>query len=148
MTKIVSVYNQKGGAGKTQVSMQLAAIFSTRGYNVLVVDMDRQGTDIRWHGRAPKDKPFPAKVVSYAALADDLVKHLRDIAPHYDLVLIDCPPAIESTVPWTALLVSHLGLIPIMPAMDNIWAAHDAKELGVRAQAKNKQLQLASFVNN
>jgi chromosome partitioning protein len=148
MTKIVSVFNQKGGAGKTQTSMQLGATFALRGYSVLIVDMDRQGTDVRWFGHSPNSSEFPIKVVSYAAFGDDLVKHLRDIAPHFDLVFIDCPPAIESTVPWASLLVSHLGLIPIMPAMDNHWASHDAKQLGLKAQKKNKHLNLACFVNN
>lgn len=148
MTKIISVFNQKGGAGKTQTSMQLGATFALRGYSVLIVDMDRQGTDVRWFGQAPKSSEFPVKVVSYAAFGDELVKHLRAIAPHFDIVLIDCPPAIESTVPWASLLVSHLGLIPIMPAMDNHWASHDAKQLGLKAQKKNKYLNLACFVNN
>ncbi len=40
--KIISVYNNKGGVGKTTISINLAACLDARRYSVLVVDMDEQ----------------------------------------------------------------------------------------------------------
>ena len=69
--KIIVIANQKGGAGKTTVSMQLAGTIG-KSKKVLVVDADPQGTATRWASTADDNKPFLA--------ADDQV-HLFAIDP-------------------------------------------------------------------
>jgi cellulose biosynthesis protein BcsQ len=41
---IISVLNLKGGVGKTTITAHLAAAFSARGYRVLAIDLDLQGS--------------------------------------------------------------------------------------------------------
>lgn len=146
--KIITVFNQKGGCGKTMTTMQLAGFYGSRGLKVFVIEMDGQGTSSLWALQADQESPFPATVLSMAAMGDAFVNKIAPIVQKHDVVLIDCPPAIESRVPWAALLVSDLGLIPVIPVMDNIWASKKAEDLVIDAQQKHRPDLIGAYVLN
>ncbi|AZG17296.1 ParA family protein [Cupriavidus pauculus] len=139
--RIITVFNQKGGCGKTMTCMQLSAAFALRGLRALLVDMDKQGTSTIWAGQAGKERPFPAEVISLAPLREKMLGEIEKRADTYDFIFIDCPPAIESSIPWAALNISDIALIPVIPLMDNVWASREAKELARRAKTENPALQ-------
>jgi len=138
--RIVTVFNQKGGCGKTMTCMQLSAAFALRGLRTLLVDMDKQGTSTIWAGQGGKDRRFPAEVISLAPLREKMLGEIEKRADAYDFIFIDCPPAIESSIPWAALNISDIALIPVIPLMDNVWASREAKELARRAKEENPAL--------
>lgn len=43
MTRIISIANHKGGVGKTTSTASIGAVLSSKGYRVLLVDLDAQG---------------------------------------------------------------------------------------------------------
>lgn len=141
--KLITVFNQKGGCGKTMTSMQIGGTLGLRGMKVLVVDMDRQGTSIIWSSQAPAEQPFPAEVVSLAPLKERMIGELSKRSGSFDFIIIDCPPAIESSIPWAALNIADLGLIPVIPVLDNVWASKEAKALALKAKAENPDLRIA-----
>lgn len=121
--KIISVCNQKGGCGKTTITMALAGAFASRSSRVLVVDGDPQGSASGWSANAAADQPFPATVVNLAHAGKSLPAEVRKMVGDYDLVIMDCPPAVDSPVPQAALLVSDLALIPLIPSPLDVAAA-------------------------
>ncbi len=63
MGNIVTVLNQKGGVGKTTVTLGLASAAGTAGHGVLVVDLDPQASSTWVLGLDPKDVEISAAEV-------------------------------------------------------------------------------------
>lgn len=145
--KILTVFNQKGGCSKTMTSMQLGGTLGLHGVKTLIVDMDPQNTAALWYHEAG-DQPFPAEVMAMAPLKEHFVDKLEALTKKFDLVIIDCPPAIESSIPWISLLVADLAIIPVVPLLDNIWASKAAEELAQKALAHNPTLETCYLVSN
>lgn len=145
--KIVAVFNQKGGCGKTMTSMQLGGTLGQLGVKTMILDMDPQNTAALWFHEANQE-PFPAEVLPMAPLKEHFVDKLEALVKKYDLVIIDCPPAIDSSIPWMALLVADLAIIPVIPVLDNIWASKAAEDLAQKALAHNPQLETLYLVSN
>lgn len=127
--KIVTVLNQKGGAGKSTLSMQLSGTFARRGFKCLVVDADPQGTSTRWAASAADESPFPASVVGLSAAESKVHREVKKFIDDYELIIIDCPPAADSPVPQSALLVSDLALVPVIPSPPDMWASVGIKKV-------------------
>jgi chromosome partitioning protein len=142
MARVFCLVNQKGGCGKTQGTMQIAGELALRGNKVAVVDMDPQGTALTWNSQASDENPFPATVFSLFAVGNKVFSEIRKHSPNFDYIIIDCPPAIESDVPWNVLLCSQLAIIPVFPDMGNIWASKKAVELTDLAKRNNVELKV------
>lgn len=138
--RIVTVVNQKGGCGKTMTAMQLGGACGLLKKRVLIIDMDRQGTSSIWSSQAT-DNPFPATVISLAPQREKMVNELGKFVDDHDLIIFDCPPAIDSSIPWATLQVADIALIPVIPVMDNIWATREAKDLALKAKEYNPTLR-------
>lgn len=145
--KVVTIFNQKGGCGKTTVTIQLAGTLAMRGFQTLVIDMDDQSTATRWASQAPDDEPFPAATMNLAAMGGKVHREVRNHLDNYDFILIDCPPAALSPSPSSAMLISDLAIIPIVPAPADMWASVAAKKLALAAQMTNEQLAIRILPN-
>jgi chromosome partitioning protein len=141
MCSIVTITNQKGGSGKTTVTMGLAGTLALRGQKVLVVDADLQATASRWACAADEDCPFPAAVTGLAAAGPKLHREVKKYVGDYDYILIDTPPAVESSAPQSALLVSDLALVPVIPSPADLWAAQGILTIIESAAVVNEGLK-------
>jgi chromosome partitioning protein len=146
--KIVTVANQKGGCGKTTLTMGLAGTLGVRGHRVLVIDADSQATATRWAAAADDDAPFPATVIGLAATPDKLHREIRKhIHGGYDFIIVDCPPSLESPAPQSAMLVSDLVIVPVIPSPADLWATQGMKRLIEHASALNESLHAIMVAN-
>lgn len=128
--KIIAVICQKGGAGKTNLSVHLATAATLAGYRVGIIDLDPQGTASSWGDIRQADGP---DVVSGQAHA--LPKLIADAeANGADLIVIDTPPQADG-IAGKAAKMADLVLVPIRPA---IWDLQAAKPSLLLAQIAGK----------
>lgn len=141
---VIAIANQKGGAGKTTTTMQLAAGLVRRGYKVLVIDVDAQATAAQWSSIS--DQGFPAGVV---ALPESKNLHLRiaQIGRDYHFILVDSPPSKDNTATARVLPLAHLVIVPIIPSAPDLWATVGIKEAIEQTQIRNPYLQSRLLLN-
>ena len=68
-------------------------------------------------------KTFPASVVGLSAATAKVHSEVKKFVDDYQYILIDCPPAADSPVPQSALLVADLAIVPLIPPPLDVWAA-------------------------
>ena len=146
-SKVITVFNQKGGVGKTAVSMHLAGTLALRGWKTLVIDCDGQGTAVRWAAKAIDETYFLATVCNLSEAGKTLHREIKKFISDYDFIIVDCPPAIESPAPASSLMVSDLALIPLVPAPSDMWASERAKSLVRDAWTFNETLKARTVIN-
>ncbi len=145
--KIITVVNQKGGAGKTTVSMQLAGTIAYKKKKVLVVDTDPQGTATRWAASASDGSMFPAAVIGLSNATAKVHREVKKFIEDYDYIIIDCPPAADSPIPQSALLIADLALVPILPSPLDIWATVGIKHVIDNVLTINEELKARLVLN-
>lgn len=114
---IISFLNQKGGVGKTTLSVNVASCLASRGLKVLLVDADKQGSATTW-ASLRDDTPF--QVVSMAR--ENLAKDVLKLAIDFDATVIDGPPHAEG-IARACIIASDFVALPIEPSGLSTWAS-------------------------
>lgn len=116
---IVSILAQKGGAGKTTISINLARAMKLMGSKVLLVDSDEQGSTRDWNTSAD------GELLNVIALDRPTIdKDIRVVADGYDWIFIDGSPRL-SAMAVSSIKCSDVILIPIQPSPFDLWATED-----------------------
>lgn len=127
--KIITVAQQKGGAGKTTLAAHLALALRTKDRSVALVDIDPQQSLGMW---------FQVRESRYGAEAPGLSvasvqgwrsqQEVQRLARAYDIVIVDSPPHAE-TEARIAVRLADLVLVPLQPSPMDVWACKPTLEL-------------------
>lgn len=119
---VVSMLNQKGGVGKTTLSIHLAAALAAShgGQNVLLVDADPQGSALDWSAQRAVEPLFRVVGLPKPTLHRDIPA----LGQNYAWTIIDGPPRVNDLAR-SAIAASDVVLIPVQPSPFDIWAAQD-----------------------
>ncbi|MFN8771008.1 MAG: ParA family partition ATPase [Neisseriaceae bacterium] len=140
--RVISIVNQKGGVGKSTITINLARAIQRDDASVAVIDCDPQGTTTDWAALNKKHGEF-FPVHHY---------HIKDL-PHrlsefnqYDVVLIDGAPRLEE-LSVAIIKVSDVILMPVTPSPNDVWASLSFVDL-VKERMKVKPDLRAAFIVN
>lgn len=113
--KVVAILNQKGGAGKTTISTNLACALQRKGKRVILIDSDPQESSMDWYA-ADENNPIETYCVSKPILEKSVNKLKADF------VIIDGAPHVDDLA-ISAIKAADLVLIPVQPSQYDLWAS-------------------------
>jgi chromosome partitioning protein len=120
--RVITIAQQKGGAGKTTLAAQLAIVWSGAGRRLALLDIDPQASLAAWAelrrarlGEAGLGFAFDA--LSGWRAADWIERHARDA----DFVIVDSPPHgdLEARI---GIRAAALVVVPLQPSPLDLWS--------------------------
>lgn len=123
VAKIITIAQQKGGAGKTTMAAHLAVAWAESGRRkVAIVDIDPQGSLTQWYKVRQARLGEDETGLTFAAISGWRVRSEIDRLKHtHDVIVIDSPPHTD-TEARTAIRAADLVVIPLQPSPMDVWA--------------------------
>ena len=135
MARVLTVAQQKGGAGKTTLAAHLAVAIAQAGKSVAVVDIDPQASLSSWWGmREELGVPVPNNGRGKGGLSVHAITGWRTaaevekLARDHDVVVVDSPPHAETEAK-IAVRIADLVLVPLQPSPMDFWATQATLDL-------------------
>lgn len=122
--KTIAVLAQKGGSGKTTLTVHLAVLAGQRGQRVAVLDCDPQRSALDWYQARESEMPTMVEA------GTDQLGEILDTArgDDYDLALIDTAPHAEAGIV-AAARAADFCLVPCRPAVLDLRAIGKTVEI-------------------
>ena len=138
---VIALVGNKGGAGKTTLTVNLAVGMARIG-RVVILDTDPQGSSAQWRLIADD-----ATVPSVVSATDKLSVQVEELEGQYDYIVVDCPPSVHAPQTLAILQISDLALIPVQPSPLDLWASIHIEQAIAEARSSNPALKALLIIN-
>ncbi len=138
---IIAIVGNKGGAGKTTLSVNIAAGISQQS-SIAVIDADPQGSSLQWRAIAGDNVHFPVYAPTFS-----LKQQAESYSSKNDFVLIDCPPSVKSPQSISVLEFADIAIIPVQPSPIDLWATVHIEKAVSEARETNPELKALLVIN-
>jgi chromosome partitioning protein len=122
--KTIAVISQKGGSGKTTLSLHLAVAAVLAGRNAAIIDLDPQASATKWSDRRKGE--LPVVLSAHASRLENEMMRAKDAG--CEILFLDTAPHSDSAALQSAGL-SDLILVPCRPAILDIEAITNTLDL-------------------
>jgi chromosome partitioning protein len=125
MALIITVTHQKGGVGKTTISLNLMKYFERNGVRCAVVDTDAQGTITQLYDTFKDNDNWKGfNLITPKDYSD--IQELKEL--DYDVIIIDTPPYLSTQLP-SVFAISDCVLFPCKPSPADLLAIRSSIKL-------------------
>jgi len=138
---LIAFVGNKGGAGKTTLSVNVASGLSKEN-KVAVIDADPQGSSLQWRAFSSREDAVPVVEAN-----DRLEEQAKQLLKDYEFVIIDCPPSVHAIQTTKALSFSDIALVPVQPSPVDLWATVHIEEAVTKASLTNTKLNAFLVIN-
>jgi chromosome partitioning protein len=121
MQRII-VLNPKGGVGKTTIASNLAACFAVNGQRPALMDLDPQGSSMRWLRKRPEDSPTIHGIAGFERSAAVTRSWQLRIPADCTSVIIDTPASLDAHSFPEITRGADAVLVPVTPSDIDIHA--------------------------
>lgn len=141
---IIGILNQKGGVGKTTLSISVAHELARQNKleDILLVDADPQQSTLSWSGIRESKLPFAVIGMAKKSLHRDLPA----IGKNYKHIIIDGPPRVTELAR-SCIMTSDIVIIPCTPSPYDIWASEETVRLIKEASVYKGNLKYCFAIN-
>ena len=126
---IITIAQQKGGAGKTTIAAHLGVALAQKRNRVAVIDIDPQGSLKHWYNiRAEKFGEEYTGIYFSATAGWKINSEIMSLKRNYDFIIIDSPPHTETDAK-SVMRVADLVIVPVQPSPTDLWATKATVDL-------------------
>lgn len=129
MSYVITIAQQKGGAGKTTLASHLAVALQQKGRRVAIIDVDPQGSLGHWHRVREQCFGEGYTGLTFTSVSGwRVASEVSRLKKTHDYIIIDSPPHTE-TEARTAIRSANLIMVPMQPSPMDLWATQATLDL-------------------